>query len=113
MEYVRLDDAQLGPRAGRYELRVTNELEEALFVDRLELMAVAHPADVGWHPQEGMTTPPRTHALLAVKAPRAVTASETDAHAATTWPHASRGWIAHPGTISAGTASAATPSRTA
>ncbi len=27
----------------RYEIRVTNELEEALFADRLQLIAVDHP----------------------------------------------------------------------
>src|SRR5438309_3503923 len=49
-EYVRLTDEQLVPRGGRYELRVTNELEEALFVDRLALLAVAHPAEVDVYP---------------------------------------------------------------
>ena len=34
-EYVRLTDQQLRARNGRYEIRVTNELEELLFVDRL------------------------------------------------------------------------------
>ena len=33
-EYVRIRGDQLKPRDGRYELRVTNELEETLFVDR-------------------------------------------------------------------------------
>ena len=42
-EYVRIRGDQLRPRDGRYELRVTNELEEALFVDRLQLVAVDHP----------------------------------------------------------------------
>jgi hypothetical protein len=78
VEYVRLDDAQLRPRAGRYELRVTNELEEALFVDRLALLAVAHPDGLELHPQEGMTTPPKPHALLAVKDPRPVAAATDD-----------------------------------
>ena len=53
IEYVRLDDDQLRPRDGRYELRVTNELEEALFVDRLALVAVDHPADVEVYPLRG------------------------------------------------------------
>ena len=37
VEYVRIRGDQLQPRDGRYELRVTNELEETLFVDRLQL----------------------------------------------------------------------------
>src|SRR5947199_230400 len=45
-EYVRIRGDQLQPRDGRYEIRVTNELEEAMFVDRLQLVAVDHPAGV-------------------------------------------------------------------
>ncbi len=58
-EYVRIRGDQLKERDGRYELRVTNELEEVLFVDRLRLLSVAHPADVEVFPYEGLlTTPP-------------------------------------------------------
>src|SRR2546423_3579807 len=42
-EYVRIRSDQLKEKDGRYELRVTNELEESMFVDRLQLIAVAHP----------------------------------------------------------------------
>ena len=56
-EYVRIRGDQLRPRDGRYELRVTNELEEALFVDRLHLLAIAHPAGVDVHPNEGLFSP--------------------------------------------------------
>ena len=48
---MRIRGDQLQPRDGRYELRVTNELEEALFVDRLQLVAVAHPAGVEVYPE--------------------------------------------------------------
>jgi tetratricopeptide (TPR) repeat protein len=57
-EYVRITGDQLKERNGRYELRVTNELEEALFVDRLQLVCVAHPEDTEVFPNEGMVSPP-------------------------------------------------------
>ena len=56
-EYVRIAGDQLRERDGRYELRVTNELEEALFVDRLRLLVVDHPADVEVFPAEGLRSP--------------------------------------------------------
>ncbi|HKQ52367.1 MAG TPA: CRTAC1 family protein, partial [Pyrinomonadaceae bacterium] len=59
VEYVRIRDDQLKERDGRYELRVTNELEEVLYVDRLQLLAVAHPFGTEIYPNEGMTSPPR------------------------------------------------------
>jgi hypothetical protein len=66
-EYVRLADDQLRPRDGRLELRVTNELEEALFVDRLSLLAVAHPAGIEIYPDEGMRLPAPGFRLVAVR----------------------------------------------
>ena len=58
-EYVRIRGDQLRERNGRYELRVTNELEEALFVDRLQLISVAHPQGTEVYPNEGLTVPPQ------------------------------------------------------
>jgi tetratricopeptide (TPR) repeat protein len=66
-EYVRIRGDQLAARDGRYELRVTNELEEALFLDRLSLLAVAHPADVEVYPDEGMRASPPAFRLFAVR----------------------------------------------
>ncbi|HAF24894.1 MAG TPA: hypothetical protein DCK93_18655 [Blastocatellia bacterium] len=62
-EYVRIRSDQLKERNGRYELRVTNELEEALFADRFQLIAVDHPLGVEVYPNEGMTDPPRPFKL--------------------------------------------------
>ena len=53
-EYVRIPGDKLQPREGRLELRVTNELEEALFLDRAQLMAVAHPRGTEVYPNEGL-----------------------------------------------------------
>jgi len=58
-EYVRIRGDQLRERDGRYELRITNELEEAMFLDRLRLVAVDHPADVEVFPNEGLKESPR------------------------------------------------------
>ncbi len=56
-EYVRIPPGMLAVRDGRYELRITNELEEALFVDRVELVAIDHPSGVDVHPNEGLRSP--------------------------------------------------------
>jgi hypothetical protein len=70
-EYVRIRGDQLRPRDGRYELRVTNELEEALFVDRLQLVAVDHPGEMDVYPKEGLRQGPRPpFALQRVTRPR-------------------------------------------
>jgi tetratricopeptide (TPR) repeat protein len=57
-EYVRIREGQLRERNGRYELRITNELEEVLYLDRLQLLAVAHQADAEVFPKEGLVDPP-------------------------------------------------------
>jgi hypothetical protein len=71
VEYVRIREDQLRPRDGRYELRVTNELEEVLYLDRFRLLAVAHPRDVELYPNEGMTHRPRPFQLFAARNRRA------------------------------------------
>jgi Tfp pilus assembly protein PilF len=58
-EYVRIPGDRLASRDGRYEIRITNELEEAMFLDRVRLIAVDHPADVEVYPNEGLKDPPR------------------------------------------------------
>jgi Tfp pilus assembly protein PilF len=70
VEYVRIAPGALAPREGRYELRVTNELEEVLYLDRLRLVALDHPAEVSVYPDEGMTVPPKPFGIVAVRDPR-------------------------------------------
>src|SRR5262249_45491414 len=67
VEYVRIRDDQLKERDGRYELRGTNELEEALFVDRLQLIAIDHPPDTEVYPNERVTDPPRQYRLFTTR----------------------------------------------
>jgi hypothetical protein len=78
-EYVRIDGGRLRPRDGRYELRITNELEEALFVDRLQLVASDHPAGLDVFPNEGLRSTRAPFTLAATRDPRPP-ARATDEH---------------------------------
>jgi Tfp pilus assembly protein PilF len=81
LEYVRISADQLRAKDGRFEIRVTNELEEALFADRFQLLAIAHPRDIDVYPNEGMTESPKPYRLFAVagaRVPHAVDAGGRD-----------------------------------
>ena len=67
VEYVRIRNDQLKVKDGRYELRVTNELEEAMFVDRLQLLVVTHPIGTDVYPNEGMSDPPKPFKLFTAR----------------------------------------------
>ncbi len=56
-EYVRITSDQLKPRNGKYELHVTNELEEVLYLDGFELVAVDHAENSEVYPNEGLGIP--------------------------------------------------------
>jgi Tfp pilus assembly protein PilF len=77
-EYVRITDRQLRERNGRYELRVTNELEEVLYLDQVKLMAVTHYEDVEVFPNEGMRVRPAPFRLRAVRNVRPIAAAADD-----------------------------------
>jgi len=63
-EYVRVPSEMLKPKDGKYEIRVTNELEEVLFIDHLKLIAVEHNADTEIYPNEGLGIPNAGKQLL-------------------------------------------------
>jgi len=63
-EFVRITSDQLKPRNGRYEIRVTNELEEVLFLDHLKLVAVEHDAGEEVYPNEGLGIPTAGERIL-------------------------------------------------
>jgi len=77
---VRIAGDRLQPKDGRFQLRVTNELEEALFVDRLSLRVVDHPRAVEVYPNEGMTLTPKPDRLFAVAATRVPEARDEHGH---------------------------------
>ncbi|MDQ3665693.1 MAG: FG-GAP-like repeat-containing protein [Acidobacteriota bacterium] len=77
-EYVRIRGDQLKERNGRYELRVTNELEEALFIDHVQLISVAHPQGIEVYPNEGLTAPPPPFKLYATRQARVPLAAVDD-----------------------------------
>ena len=70
VEYVRIRDDQLKPKNGFLELRVTSELEEAVFFDQMELVVLVHPRDVDVYPNEGLTDPPKAHRVHVVRGAR-------------------------------------------
>jgi tetratricopeptide (TPR) repeat protein len=75
-EYVRIRGDQLRERDGRYELRITHELEEVLYVDQLELVAIAHPSGVAVFPNEGLSAeakPFKLYATTSLRAPASAT----------------------------------------
>lgn len=94
METVRITDRQLRPRNGRLELRVTSELEETLFLDRVQLLAVRHPAAVDIYPNEGMTVPPKPERLHAVRDARPPRHAVDDHGHDVTVRVAERDWVA-------------------
>ncbi len=79
VEYVRIPGDRLKPVGDRLQLRITNELEEVLYLDRVQLLTVTHPDDVQVFPNEGMTATAKPFKLHAVRTPT-VPASVTDDH---------------------------------
>ena len=55
-EYVPL--AGLAPRQGHYVLQIANQLEEVVYLDAVELVAVDHPLGVSVHPNERLLSSP-------------------------------------------------------
>jgi Tfp pilus assembly protein PilF len=77
-EYVRIPAERLKPKNGRYELRVTNELEEAVFLDRLQLVAVSHPAGIEVYPNEGLRAAPEPLRIYSTRDARPPLAAEDE-----------------------------------
>jgi hypothetical protein len=81
VEYVRIRSDQLKERDGRYELRVTNELEETLYADKFQLIAIDHLSKNDIYPNEGMTDPPRPFRMFVTQDARPpITAVDNHGH---------------------------------
>ncbi len=63
-EYVRIASDKLREQDGRYKLRITNELEEAVFMDNVKLLSVAHPKNVEIYPNEGLGNPTSSKLII-------------------------------------------------
>ena len=55
-EYIRL--GKIAPRNGKYVIQLTNQLEEIIYVDALQLLAVDHPSGVDIYPNERLLSCP-------------------------------------------------------
>ena len=70
-EAVKLEPHQLQPKAGLFELRICEPMEEVAYIDRLELCAIDHPAGTDIYPDERLAVsgPPPSHRLLSIDEP--------------------------------------------
>ncbi len=57
-EYVQIPGERLKAREGRYEVRITEELHEVSYIDRVRLIAVDHPESVEVYTNEKFKAPP-------------------------------------------------------
>ncbi len=53
-EFVRIPRDKLKAKNGFYEIRVTNELEEVMYLDKVKLIAVEHEKGTEIYPNEGL-----------------------------------------------------------
>ncbi|MCD9184908.1 MAG: FG-GAP-like repeat-containing protein [Pyrinomonadaceae bacterium] len=70
-EFIRIAPDKIKAKDGFYEIRVTNELEEVLYLDKVKLVAVEHDADAEVYPNEGLgKSEISENPLFTVRAPK-------------------------------------------
>ncbi len=57
-EYVSIPGGSLAPADGSYQVRITEELREVSYLDRVELLAVDHPSDTEIFTNDKFKSPP-------------------------------------------------------
>jgi Tfp pilus assembly protein PilF len=76
-EWYKIGRDQLVPHEGYYDLRISAELWEVYYYDRIALMTVDHPANTEIYVDERFSIPPPKLAYTTVKTPHKI-ASATD-----------------------------------
>ncbi len=57
-EYVQIPGEAMVPKDGKYEIRITEELREVSYLDRIQLIAVDHPATAAIYTNDKFKSPP-------------------------------------------------------
>ena len=57
-DYIKIPGELMKPLDGKYSIQVTSELWEAIYTDKIELVAVDHPGSVDIYVEEQFTPPP-------------------------------------------------------
>ena len=57
-DYIKIPGETLKPRNGRYDIRITSELWETMYYDKVQLVAVDHPESVDFFVPEQFSPPP-------------------------------------------------------
>jgi hypothetical protein len=57
-EYVQIPGEAISPIDGRYEIRITEELHEVSYIDKVQLIALDHPRDVEIFTNDKFKSPP-------------------------------------------------------
>jgi hypothetical protein len=70
-EFVRIPPGKLRAKDGSYEMRVTNELEEVMYLDHVKLLAVEHDDTSEVYPNEGLGGSERSKvSFVSIRNPR-------------------------------------------
>ena len=77
-EWFKIGRDQLAPRDGYYDLRITAELWEVYYYDRLALMTVDHPAGTEIFVDERFVIPPAKLAITVVGTPHRIKSAVDD-----------------------------------
>lgn len=79
-EYVQIPGDAMAPKDGKYEIRISEELREVSYIDKIRLIAVDHPSGIGIYTNDKFKSPPFPEfRLFGVSAPVHPVAAHDDA----------------------------------